>query len=1546
MGVIYDFNQQVIPTENTYDVVKVVPNGFVLYKESVPSFAFFPGQFVGVKNGIKVNDPDSNWKLVTIDNYLLQFGNRQDVIENLPGEIKEALQNLILSAMQSNVADQANDITSRETKNISIYEIAERFEAGRTRLYSLNDLNELAHQLDEPEKFAAHLLPAILYGLRSIASNAFYRENVEEMTLEEFIKFLRKDALESLKAHIEDIKDSKYDLFIKELEKTKRFVESINKFPLLEFFQQNLTPEEYKTLTSLPTKEVADVFIDKVSDDEKKVFEQIIDQDYIKIYSRFISDTYISSNRTAETLDIVFDNIYLNISDGVNSPENFVIDKDKGINLFYLLAETLYEALSKNSFTVASFLDYLLDKALSNTEFLYIERKMQQGVSTRDLFPQVLSSFIKEMERVKKLNEGFPNYIETSTVIINFSATMLLLSGYTRTDIKEAIKKAKDHISDIQNSPSSYKQLNDLVRNNYLKILFSKNLQKLIYKTEEKKEEEKIAPTTTQVPVNPSLREVELAFEEISSFYKSDRFLNSGLPNIDYFLEEITGDYYFFDIRAILNITIRSTDLPAYLGMLAAFVDPRLVNSIKETKELELDEYKQVKNLFQLLRKLNLPKLTTEEESLYIRTISLLQKDFTQITEDELNDFINSVNAYIQDKKTLVSAVTIINNVFKAVSIAYGGHGSSFRRHQLEVLNLHDKIIESLEIEKVLKISEEDVTDDYLFNFRQQIRNLNNRGVDYLRSSPDSYKNVVEYITAFNELAKAVKNVSPDFYEEILEAFNKNFSLNGDYSFVFGIRNINKKLHEIIGKINDDISYGAANVGKVKLYLDTIAKLSNSILLGEALLADALTPVSAQIRKYSIIPQLLEREAPGTLIYISEIQNSINLLNKVLDRIIDKTEDYPLEVIKEVHTKLSISRDTKNRLEALRGLSLTPIYEHPFREGIPYVSVEFFGSYLQDPKKLGKVFTNHGNQVLYHQLLHPNSNQTSRDEVFFFLNTPHMSLWYTPIFYQRYEKEMSSSSGIRRPKINLSSADSVFEKDNPLYDAKIVDFSINNALGGGGIESNERDIKFIEIKYDLGEEEMYFQIPVNLEDVLLGIIGTIFNEAYLSSDVPDEFLKKVHTLMTVVYTVRQKEGYAEMKRVLSSDDFAKTFKDILQELQKNPTGKKILDKILYRYLSLAGGYFYGKKGREEKVLFDVDNKATPSETIQYLFFRPAQDLGRRASGAIFSLLDKLPEGLKKVLQIPSTIRIMYTPPNGEFGTTLGFTVNKRYLFSGKGTFAVRTASSQGRTSPITLVVNESTNTMLLASIISEMKDTLFDYTLFSHGEPFSVNKILEGGGNGFLSVREGKNVYSAYHQTRSPIATAIHEIGHTIYYELPFSDKKRMFDFYTKKYIREIDKTLQKFYDKIPSKAREAIEYNLSSALGVSSQILLDGNNEDDFDSGVRLLGVHLDQLVNTMYGELAGNDQLRQEFDQFVEEVREKYMAPYALTSFYELSSIAFDAYMYNRREFVKKFPDEYRYVVLPMLEYIYKSKGIDLTFDGVWGEEPIDVDFQKLLP
>jgi len=71
MGVIYEKNN-IIPTEKDYDIVKYVPEGFVLYRLDSPSSVYYPGQFVGVRNGIKVNSPDSKWVLESVFDYAMK----------------------------------------------------------------------------------------------------------------------------------------------------------------------------------------------------------------------------------------------------------------------------------------------------------------------------------------------------------------------------------------------------------------------------------------------------------------------------------------------------------------------------------------------------------------------------------------------------------------------------------------------------------------------------------------------------------------------------------------------------------------------------------------------------------------------------------------------------------------------------------------------------------------------------------------------------------------------------------------------------------------------------------------------------------------------------------------------------------------------------------------------------------------------------------------------------------------------------------------------------------------------------------------------------------------------------------------------------------------------------------------------------------------------------------------------------------------------------------------------------------------------------------
>lgn len=64
-----------ITTQKEYDVVKRVPEGFVLYHKEYPtSFVFFEGQVIKPKNGVIVNQPDSNWVLEEYETYIQKYG--------------------------------------------------------------------------------------------------------------------------------------------------------------------------------------------------------------------------------------------------------------------------------------------------------------------------------------------------------------------------------------------------------------------------------------------------------------------------------------------------------------------------------------------------------------------------------------------------------------------------------------------------------------------------------------------------------------------------------------------------------------------------------------------------------------------------------------------------------------------------------------------------------------------------------------------------------------------------------------------------------------------------------------------------------------------------------------------------------------------------------------------------------------------------------------------------------------------------------------------------------------------------------------------------------------------------------------------------------------------------------------------------------------------------------------------------------------------------------------------------------------------------------
>lgn len=88
MGTFYGPNG---PQSNDkpYDVVKVVPEGYVLYHKDDPFFAYFSGQNVPLKNGVIVNYQDSNWILEGEDVYRGKFLNRE--VEELFSPRKETI---------------------------------------------------------------------------------------------------------------------------------------------------------------------------------------------------------------------------------------------------------------------------------------------------------------------------------------------------------------------------------------------------------------------------------------------------------------------------------------------------------------------------------------------------------------------------------------------------------------------------------------------------------------------------------------------------------------------------------------------------------------------------------------------------------------------------------------------------------------------------------------------------------------------------------------------------------------------------------------------------------------------------------------------------------------------------------------------------------------------------------------------------------------------------------------------------------------------------------------------------------------------------------------------------------------------------------------------------------------------------------------------------------------------------------------------------------------------------------------------------------------
>ncbi|MEM3368552.1 MAG: hypothetical protein QXP88_00435, partial [Thermoproteota archaeon] len=979
MGVIYDFNQQIIPTDNDYDVVKVVPTGFVLYRENMPSFAFFPGQFVGVKNGIKVNDPESNWKLLEIDSYFAQFGNRRDVIENLPEEFKEVLRKLVTQAAKMSYDRQVDKDTSPEVEenktDKNIYEIFDKFNSERMNYSSLEEFQEILVKLNDPEKIALQLLPAIFYGLNEVCSSDlyFYGEEVEEMTLEKFIMVLKTSGLDSVRELIEEITNTQGEFAVPyELHEAEDFITSINKFPILEFLRENLDSEEYKAIILLKVKDAASAFLHGFSDKEKSLLKKILSRKFVEMASISLSQKSQENKSLDRFIDLVVNNVYLNLADKGKIGEKFIEDENSddpnrnSINLLFALADVIHSVLKDISSTEI-FLDQLNRHVLSDPEIIELEKKISFGGSSKELLEKEVLNFLREFEKLKNVNLDTSKLIKLSTTLASFAAKILILSGNKSSKFSSFIDEAKKYISNSTEQNKEYDKLESLIQRNYLKILFNKNLKKLfrdLLESDQNSPQNKSEPFISEISISENsldsvpLKILEQLFLDKDKLYRNKLYDFVALENLDTKLESfiLTKD---FTSAIEATTTIRNTEVPAYLALFVASIDPRLVNSLSDKENLKKHDY--FKGLLKQLENIKAHNLSEEEESLYIRCLSLAAKDFTEISEDELNSFINSINRYIEDEETLHSAINIINNVFKVASFMFGRGENYFKRHQSEIFFLHDKIIENLEVEKVLKLSDEAVSDDYIFNFKQQLRNLNQRGVNYVRSDPVPLNILRNYMNSIQTSAKALKDVSPDAYEEFIKTFIKEFSLYGDHAFLTGIQKLNKILTSTFKNLRN----------KSVSDVDSFLKLSQTIILGEILLAETIPPFKQKNLYTSISPNLIERESPGTFFSIVTMQHNLNSLFKELESIFyeikNKHPDKSDEA-KKLFLATSILRDNSSSLKHLK-LNVTapaPSEQDKF-EGKVY----FFDIMTRDPKDFPKIFSNHGTQVLYHNILNP-----------------------------------------------------------------------------------------------------------------------------------------------------------------------------------------------------------------------------------------------------------------------------------------------------------------------------------------------------------------------------------------------------------------------------------------------------------------------------------------------------------------------------------------------------------------------------------------------
>lgn len=1587
MGVLYDFNQQIVPIDKDYDVVKEVPIGYVLYKLAEPFFAFYPKQFVGVRNGIKVNDQNSQWALIDTQSYFEQYGNDTRVVENMPEEYKEELRKKVLEFLRNKrkikpiseaekllehkkqIEEQMNKdnlddepeilkITFGETEpdkppDINMVKLAE--ESGLK--FILNDSSYVEDRLNaaKDETDLLFIITSVaLYSLQEMAENVEeIKEILESYTILDCLDVNIFELLENKLKELKDNPDYFFTQYHYKYLSNLRFLKKIALVPYVKrtmeilgtynegilaanlghflhalFYSVDRVPKSNLSLFLMENNNNETLFnryLEIVHKEQLDASDLGDLTDYYKLFELYVTGTLSS---------------FLNIPGSYNDKLDFnQLKIVLGDILRYYASTEFSDYREKNLYP-----EYAIPYISSVFDLLLQDEELQILANNKTILnaQKVLAEQINLLEEIKskeKLGVGanaayaqLKNVIKFMFVTLNGdtdSKKALLASLHNTINfIKDDMKKDTSEAEYIykRRLPATYSNL-------YFKTLLNEVNIKYLAKLLEKETKEEL--NFEELLKSKKTREEALALFDTFSLQEKETFLERRFYEIEnlavtfdeFSAERVVKIKELADARCSGEVKFMGENFDFGVIGLAALTDFRLADELEFSEELEKLLGKTLS--LDRLRRKSKSTLSQEEKFLYLQCFRLLKKDFSEVTKQEIDELLNSINKNITDEDSLNRFIGIVINAFRSRFSVETLSDSNKLLLDLQqgFYNIYDYLIDRLDLSMVYPYE----TDAFIFNTKQRLRNISftgKLGFTFINNGfSDTITMTSELLESTKRLLGKLKTKDTALYEEAIEFFGKKINFDTELEAIESLRRIAKFTFKVLDaekqRLSDpEYSYDSS-------FFDDLLRMSGHALSLDFLLSD-VRDTGIAFSGHAI--SRIERESSG--FYVNLLHKAINYQQYIdtVNELYERMSSNSAIPLKEFVDSVLRTRPFISDYYGFITAEIDSIHRrlHEFTKPT-LLSFSFLNSKINTDFLEGKKIKDLiGIRLLFY---HYSSRPFREHATFQNLDTLLYARPYNMVVDYLHNRFITNPGYRNITNFNqIDILDTEFNKDELFDNVQDIELEIKPT------EVSSQDNSFV-FKLNLeNNDSILFALPVRTESFAL-FTSYLISQLYANSAInPDDYKKLVRTASLYMDAISEDySGISSARKgkygiLMSSEAYLKQLKEVYQLMLSSPSAKKVFLASVRTFASALDNLEYLFDGKYHLTYKNgLGYRSTaPQKFLEFIsdYFEPEkEDFFYTASKKLSELFKKLPPEYLKVFRLVP-INFLKDRSNQK----LGFTFAKRYEINDYIGSNYSTSLGVSDLSPIFVVDRPYQG--LYEKIISYRPKYIdfFDREIDPAAAPFigeySDDKVM------FSVV--SKEGYS----TKEPptfLSVLTHEFGHVISYKLDLQTKKRMFKFYHEKYVKEAKRVFDGFISSLDAVAKISIE-SLYEAIARDVDKILQEQNEDVVEELIDVVRGKTNQLERTIFSIVRKKGQ---SYYRVIEEAR-KFMTPYSLSSYQELHSTALDLYFSDREEFVKDYPDEYREILLPMLKYIHQRTGLDLTIDNSLGGEPIFISYK----